>query len=605
MASCAYDDVIYVGPKTMPICHLNELLEWTEPQAPEGVDGSVADDEKHCYLIPKRIKRTVDVAETTDPLTLVCHDMKGGYIDDHINNGHNNALAYRFTHWSLVDIFIYFSHHMVTIPPIAWTTVAHRNGVRCFGTFIIEEPPETEVDEGRFLREYYMGMVNKTLADVETVEKVTSILARIAAFYRFDGWLVNIEAPMAKEKIPLMELFLRSLRAKTKAILGLPERDIAVIWYDAVTSDDGSLAWQNELNFRNQEFFAASDAIFLNYCWTEEHLDRCWAHLHGRYGHRAGRRLHNRVFVGIDVFGRGCFGGGGFFSNIALREARHRAFSAAIFAPGWTWEILGPDNFTANDNRLWERLSRYIRERLFDCLPIRTSFCEGVGGSGRYDRGQRIDSKPWCDLRQQSKRPVFISAEQARMVHHDAWQGGGSLRINTSSTLRWRSFTVFKLAVPVDLRHRYHYQLIYKNSHPGEVMVTTGLSIEEEVAGSGPESGSWIYILDLDPADLEVPAVYSSLIRSVTYHQRALDNGWLADDFLIELNEDKVDTSGKLPHAPPKNDEASRTSKKVLENVLITNVRISLRRTDRATMSSAELLKAPGFEVLLGAITLE
>ncbi len=334
-------------------------------------------------------------------------------------------------------------------------------------------------------------------------------------------------------------------------------------------------------------------------------MDRCWAHLHGRYGHRAGRRLHNRVFVGIDVFGRGCFGGGGFFSNIALREARQRAFSAAIFAPGWTWEILGPDNFTANDNRLWERLSRYIRERLFDRLPIRTSFCEGVGGSGRYDRGQRIDSKPWCDLRQQSKRPVFISAEQARMVHHDAWQGGGSLRINTSSTLRWRSFTVFKLAVPVDLRHRYHYQLIYKNSHPGEVMVTTGLSIEEEVAGSGPESGSWIYILDLDPADLEVPAVYSSLIRSVTYHQRALDNGWLADDFLIELNEDKVDTSGKLPLAPPKNDEASRTSKKVLENVLITNVRISLRRTDRATMSSAELLKAPGFEVLLGAITLE
>ncbi len=82
MASCAYGDVIYVGPKTMPICHLNELLEWTEPQAPEGVDGSVADDEKHCYLIPKRIKRTVDVAETTDPLTLVCHDMKGGYIDD-------------------------------------------------------------------------------------------------------------------------------------------------------------------------------------------------------------------------------------------------------------------------------------------------------------------------------------------------------------------------------------------------------------------------------------------------------------------------------------------------------------------------------------------
>lgn len=50
-------------------------------------------------------------------------------------------------------------------------------------------------------------------------------------------------------------------------------------------------------------FFEQCDAIFLNYTWTTENLLNSAKNSHGR--------LHD-VYVGLDVFGRGMIGGGGF-----------------------------------------------------------------------------------------------------------------------------------------------------------------------------------------------------------------------------------------------------------------------------------------------------
>lgn len=41
--------------------------------------------------------------------------------------------AYVFYHWQYIDIFVYFSHHMVTVPPVGWTNTAHRHGVCVLG----------------------------------------------------------------------------------------------------------------------------------------------------------------------------------------------------------------------------------------------------------------------------------------------------------------------------------------------------------------------------------------------------------------------------------------------------------------------------------------
>lgn len=59
--------------------------------------------------------------------------------------------------------------------------------------------------------------------------------------------------------------------------------------------------------FFNRIFFDACDGIFLNYIWSEAHLMRSVG--------AAGRDRQSDVYVGVDVFGRGCFGGGGYNSK--------------------------------------------------------------------------------------------------------------------------------------------------------------------------------------------------------------------------------------------------------------------------------------------------
>lgn len=59
--------------------------------------------------------------------------------------------------------------------------------------------------------------------------------------------------------------------------------------------------------FLNRIFFDACDGIFLNYNWSEAHLMRSVG--------AAGQDRKFDVYVGVDVFGRGCFGGGGYNSK--------------------------------------------------------------------------------------------------------------------------------------------------------------------------------------------------------------------------------------------------------------------------------------------------
>lgn len=40
---------------------------------------------------------------------------------------------YSFYHWHYIDIFNYFAHKLVTIPPAVWTNAAHKHGVVVLG----------------------------------------------------------------------------------------------------------------------------------------------------------------------------------------------------------------------------------------------------------------------------------------------------------------------------------------------------------------------------------------------------------------------------------------------------------------------------------------
>ena len=43
------------------------------------------------------------------------------------------AEPYLFRQWALTDYFVYFSHHLVTIPPCGWIFAAHQNQVPILG----------------------------------------------------------------------------------------------------------------------------------------------------------------------------------------------------------------------------------------------------------------------------------------------------------------------------------------------------------------------------------------------------------------------------------------------------------------------------------------
>jgi len=54
-----------------------------------------------------------------------------------------------------------------------------------------------------------------------------------------------------------------------------------------------------------REFFEECDGILLNYGWRQDNL------ANSKYEAQLSGRQFD-VYVGVDVFGRGCFGGGGF-----------------------------------------------------------------------------------------------------------------------------------------------------------------------------------------------------------------------------------------------------------------------------------------------------
>ncbi|NWH76264.1 ENASE acetylglucosaminidase, partial [Piaya cayana] len=388
-----YFDIKTTEPISFFLSGLEELLSWQPDSNGDFNISAVPLAERQPPLHSKR------------PRTLVCHDMRGGYLDDRFIQGSATRNPYVFYHWRYIDIFVYFSHHTVTIPPVCWTNAAHRNGVPVLGTFI------TEWTDGEKICEAFLA------GGKEAYRAVSEQLARIAQHYRFDGWLVNIENTLSAAAAENLPPFLRHLTAQVHSAVpgGL------VIWYDSVLQN-GTLKWQNELNEENRVFFDACDGLFTNYNWKEGNLERS--------RELAGPRRTD-VYVGIDVFGRGDVIGSGFDTNKPLRLIRQYGLSAAIFAPGWVYEHLGEENFLQNENKFWGLLAEYLPTHSICTLPLATSFSLGMGNS-RFLDGKVEEPGPWYDLSLQEIQPLYLEQEgrlSTSCCLQDAWCGGSSLRV--------------------------------------------------------------------------------------------------------------------------------------------------------------------------------
>ena len=103
---------------------------------------------------------------------------------------------------------------------------------------------------GTLITEWETGSdICKTIFDSQgAVDVLVDKLSSITVHYNFDGWLINIENPIASDKIANVTYFLRKLKLE---MLQRGKAKAQVIWYDSITKA-GELKWQNELNEENK-----------------------------------------------------------------------------------------------------------------------------------------------------------------------------------------------------------------------------------------------------------------------------------------------------------------------------------------------------------------
>eukprot|EP00040_Diaphanoeca_grandis_P005474 m.32981 g.32981 ORF g.32981 m.32981 type:complete len:1171 (-) comp16735_c0_seq1:76-3588(-) len=314
---------------------------------------------------------------------MICHDMMGGYNQDKCPQGSDDPHIYRIYDWHKIDSFVYFSHNLVSIPTPAWTNAAHANGVKVFGTFITEWEAGEKVCDAIFANE-------------ASVLAFVAALVDIAKRYGFDGYLINIENPLKPAQVGLLKIFLRALTREIHIQIEGSE----ISWYDAVTID-GELKHQNGVNSKNKPFFDLVDSIFLNYFWVPQQLVRSQLNV--------GAAKEKEVYAGIDVFGRGTYGGGGFNCKQALEAIQQAGLSTALFAPGWVFEDeqFKPSEFDANSDKFWAQFDGLGLENYPICgVPLVTSFSSGTGVSMSVD-GQVCNNKAWSNLSAQSPQLSF------------------------------------------------------------------------------------------------------------------------------------------------------------------------------------------------------
>ncbi|RDX88412.1 Cytosolic endo-beta-N-acetylglucosaminidase 1 [Mucuna pruriens] len=344
---------------------------------------------------------------------LVCHDMAGGYLDDKWVQGGTNADAYAIWHWHFIDVFVYFSHNLVTLPPPSWTNTAHRHGVKVLGTFI------TEGYEG-------IAVCDELFSTKESAQMYAKLLAELAVNLGFDGWLLNMEVSLKPEQIANLKEFVNHLSLTTHS--SVPGS--LVIWYDSVTIN-GDLWWQNELNEYNKPFFDICDGIFTNYSWQEDYPKRSAA--------VAGDRKFD-VYMGIDVFGRNTYGGGQWNTNVALDVIRKEDVSAAIFAPGWVYETKQGPDFETAQNCWWNLVEKSwgIVRKYLGTLPFYTNFDKGLGYHISVD-GNQVSDVPWCNISSQGVQPFLDFADSTANsiqllvdLKEPSYSGGGNITFKGS-----------------------------------------------------------------------------------------------------------------------------------------------------------------------------
>lgn len=221
----------------LSITHRHEKLKWCDMVQPLVKRSTPRHPTRNFYSMDAGLYVQQDEEALKErPQVIVCHDYKGNYLDDRfLGVGTGQWEEFRFYNWNVVDVFIYFSHNLISIPTLQYLNAAHENGVKVIGTFIVEN------NDGR-------EKLHEILKSREQAERVADSLVEISKRLKFEGYLLNVEVPVDSSHVHMLKHFIRYLTQKTHQ--EIPEG--IIIWYDSVTLPSGNLIWQNELNAKNE-----------------------------------------------------------------------------------------------------------------------------------------------------------------------------------------------------------------------------------------------------------------------------------------------------------------------------------------------------------------
>ncbi|KAH3669131.1 hypothetical protein WICMUC_005095 [Wickerhamomyces mucosus] len=230
---------------------------------------------------------------------------------------------------------------------------------------------------------------------------------------------------------------------KSKLHSNIP--DSKVVWYDSFISSENRIRYQNGVTELNYPHFDSSDLFFTNYWWDENNLKSNVS----KIGFEGVKR---KLFVGIDIWGRGSkVGNGGFETGLAMDLLRQYSSNIALFAPAWTYETAqSQEEFLNNDQTFWKNgvtnetpggsVATFIQPRLTPVFTdsngifkFYTNFNQGEGKGFRIE-GKSIFDDFWVNGSLQSYIPAILSKEYVEINKSDAFNGGSSLKIIHKTT---------------------------------------------------------------------------------------------------------------------------------------------------------------------------
>ncbi|AQZ13530.1 (ZYRO0B07216g) [Zygosaccharomyces parabailii] len=359
---------------------------------------------------------------TRKPEITVCHDFKGGYQAGHdlYPNGEYNissSTPYLLRYPETVDKFIYFTHHCISIPAVCWTNYLHRYHIPVLGTLILEHYSH----DGELFKKDDNG-------DFVYVR----LLVELCRIFKFEGWLLNFETGFRNHS-ELAIPFLRDLTSRVESRI----KGGLVIWYDAYTPFANKPSYQNEVNFLNWDAYNNSSQFMTNYMWDSHNVGNSLKNV-GVLG------MQSKVGLGVDVWGRSmqvC--GGGFESNVAISYAKKFGTNAVLFAPAWTYEYFGEEDFIEKDDIFWTKiketlnyeaqsksdLSSWYLSESTNTRFFTTFFSTGSGTFFNFN-GERVLDDNWVQLSLATPLPIH---QRAYINTTDSYVGGTCLTLPLSS----------------------------------------------------------------------------------------------------------------------------------------------------------------------------